>query len=247
MNKKYNKNWIALVIGIGLWVMTGSILWAETENTKTSTITSQDIRESAENYLINHLDWDPESMDIQINYEASDIKVPEGKLLLDYGRINNPRIVGRITLTLLVKVDEKFIKRVRVNASVGVYQDVVKIVNSLQRGNVISESDIVIERTRTERLIRNTPTALDKVIGQAATRNLQAGNIVKFRDLKKVPTIKRGARVIILARKGSMKITTSGTAREDGFKNSIIQVINLETKKTIYAEVINSKTVEVSF
>ena len=245
MNKKYKKNWIALVIGIGFWVMMGSILWAETENTKT--ITSQDIRESAENYLINHLDWDPESMDIQINYEASDIKVPEGKLLLDYGRINNPRIVGRITLTLLVKVDKKFIKRLRVNARVGVYQDVVKIVNSLQRGNIIRESDIVIERTRTERLIRNTPTALDKVIGQAATRNLQAGNIVKFRDLKQVPTIKRGARVIILARKGSMKITTSGTAREDGFKNSIIQVVNLETKKTIYAEVINSKTVEVSF
>jgi len=34
MNKKYKKNWIALVIGIGLWVLTGSILWAETENTK---------------------------------------------------------------------------------------------------------------------------------------------------------------------------------------------------------------------
>ena len=247
MNKKYKKNWIALVIGIGFWVMMGSILWAETENTKTSTITSQDIRESAENYLINHLDWDPESMDIQINYEARDFKVPEGKLLLNYGRINNPRGIGRISLTLIVKVDQKFIKRLRVNASVGVYQDIVKIVNPLQRGNVIRESDIVIERTRTERLIRNTPTALDKVIGQAATRNLQAGNIVKFRDLKKVPTIKRGARVIILARKGSMKITASGTAREDGFKNSIIQVVNLETKKTIYAEVINSKTVEVSF
>ncbi|MBT4127085.1 MAG: flagellar basal body P-ring formation protein FlgA, partial [Nitrospina sp.] len=166
---------------------------------------------------------------------------------LNYGRINNPRGIGRISLTLIVKVDQKFIKRLRVNARVGVYQDVVKIVNALQRGNVIRESDIVIERTRTERLIRNTPTALDKVIGQAATRNLQAGNIVKFRDLKKVPTIKRGARVIILARKGSMKITASGTAREDGFKNSIIQVVNLETKKTIYAEVINSKTVEVSF
>ena len=109
MNKKYKKNWIALVIGIGFWVMMGSILWAETENTKTSTITSQDIRESAENYLINHLDWDPESMDIQINYEARDFKVPEGKLLLNYGRINNPRGIGRISLTLVVKVDEKFI------------------------------------------------------------------------------------------------------------------------------------------
>jgi flagella basal body P-ring formation protein FlgA len=44
-----------------------------------------------------------------------------------------------------------------------------------------------------------------------------------------------------------MKITAPGTAREDGFKNKIVQVVNLETKKTVYAEVINSKTVEVRF
>ena len=37
------------------------------------------------------------------------------------------------------------------------------------------------------------------------------------------------------------------TAREDGFKSSIVQVVNLETKKTVYAEVINSNTVEVNF
>lgn len=245
MNKKNRKKWFVFLIGIGFLVITASTSWANTENTKT--ITSQEVRESAENYLINQLDWNPESMDIQINYEASNLKVPEGKLLLEYAKINNTRGIGRIPLTLLVKVDGKFIKRLRVNAKVGVYQDVVKTVNSLRRGNVIGESDIVIERTRTERLIRNTPATLDKVIGQAATRNLQPGNIVKFRDLKPVPTIKRGSRVIILARRGTMKITAPGTAREDGFKNSIVQVVNLETKKTIYAEVINSNTVEVSF
>jgi flagella basal body P-ring formation protein FlgA len=147
----------------------------------------------------------------------------------------------------LVKVDDKFIKRLRVNANVAVYQDVVKTINSLQRGNIIGTSDVVIERTRTERLLRDIPTSLDKVIGKAATRNIQNGKIVKFRDLKKVPTVKRGARVIILARRGTMKITAPGTVREDGFKNSIVQVVNLETKKTIYAEVINGNTVEVRF
>jgi len=117
----------------------------------------------------------------------------------------------------------------------------------LQRGNVIGESDVVMERIRTERIVRDIPTTLDRVIGQAATRNLLPGNTVKFRDLKQVPTIKRGSRVIILARKGSVKITAPGTVREDGFKNSIVQVMNLETKKMIYAEVINSNTVEVRF
>jgi flagella basal body P-ring formation protein FlgA len=186
-------------------------------------------------------------MEIEINYEAKDMELPEGSLLLDFGKPNNSKRIGRIPLTLMVKVDGKFIRRLRVTAKVAVYQDVVKTVNSLQRGNVIGASDVVMERTRSERILKDIPTTLDKVIGQAATRNLQNGKIVKFRDLKKVPTVKRGSRVIILARKGSVKITAPGTVREDGFKNSIVQVINLETKKMVYAEVINENTVEVRF
>ena len=239
------KKWLAVLLVIALMLVANKFVWANSENTRT--VTAQQIRESAENYLINSLDWNPESMDIEINYQARDLVVPEGTLLLDFGRINNTRGIGRIPLTVLVKIDDKFIKRVRINAKVVVYQDVVKTRNSLQRGNVIGESDVVMERIRTERILRDIPTNLDRVIGQAATRNLQPGNTVKFRDLKQVPTIKRGSRVIILARKGSMKITAPGTAREDGFKNKIVQVVNLETKKTVYAEVINSNTVEVRF
>ena len=245
MIKNYKNKSFGLFLVLGFILITSSITWAKPENTKT--VTSQEIIASAENYLINSLDWNPESVDISINYPGKDLKIPEGKLFLDFGKTNNPRGIGRIPLTVLVKVDDKFIKRLRVNANVAVYQDVVKTINSLQRGNIIGTSDVVIERTRTERLLRDIPTSLDKVIGKAATRNIQNGKIVKFRDLKKVPTVKRGARVIILARKGTMKITAPGTVREDGFKNSIVQVVNLETKKTIYAEVINGNTVEVRF
>ncbi len=245
MIKKNKEKWFASFLAIVFLLTTVSVTFAKSEGTRT--ITAQEIRESAENYLINSLDWDPESMDIEINYDSKDLVVPEGKLLLDFGKTNTHRGVGRIPLTILLKIDNKFFKRLRVNAKVGIYQDVVKTVNSLQRGNVISTSDVVIERVRTERILKDIPTTLDKVIGQAATRNLQNGKIVKFRDLKKIPTVKRGSRVIILARKGSMKITAPGTAREDGFKNSIVQVVNLETKKMVYAEVINSNTVEVKF
>jgi flagellar basal body P-ring formation protein FlgA len=245
MNKKNKKDFIRVLLVIIFLGMTVSIGAANPENTRT--VSSKEIRESAENYLFNALDWDPELMDISINYEAKDLKLPKGKLFLDFGKANRTRMVGRIPLTASVKIDGKFIKRIRVNAVVGVYQDVIKTVGSIQRGNVVNVSDVVVERIRSERLVKDIPTTLDKVIGQAATRNLQSGKIVKFRDLKKVPTVKRGSRVMILARKGSMKITAPGTVREDGFKNSIVQVVNLETKKMIYAEVINANTVEVRF
>ena len=245
MIKKYQNKWFPALLAIGFLCMGNSIAWAKSENTRT--VTSQQIRESAENYLINNLDWNPESMDITVSYEAKDLVLPEGKLLLDFGMPKNPRGVGRIPLTVQVKVDDKFIRRLRVNAKVGVYQDVVRTVNSVQRGSVISASDVIVARTRTERILKDVPATLGQVIGQAATKNIQNGEIVKFRDLKQVPTVKRGSRVIILARKGSMKITAPGAVREDGFKNSIVQVVNLETKKTIYAEVINANTVEVRF
>ena len=77
------------MLAIGFLLMTGSSAWAKSDATRT--ITSQEIKESAENYLINHLDWNPESIDIEINYQARDLVVPEGTLLLDFGRINNPR------------------------------------------------------------------------------------------------------------------------------------------------------------
>jgi len=166
---------------------------------------------------------------------------------LDFGTLNNPRRVGRIPLVAHVKVDDKFIKRLRMNAKVAVFQDVVRTINSVQRKNIIGKSDVIMDRVRTERVLKDIPTQLDKVVGREATRNLQTGQIIKFRDFKKVPLVKRGSRVIILATKGPMKITAPGAVREEGFKNSVVQVVNLETKKTIYAEVLNANTVEVKF
>ena len=65
MIKKYKNKWGTILLAIGFLLMTGSSAWAKSDDTRT--ITSQEIRESAESYLINHLDWNPESMDIEIN------------------------------------------------------------------------------------------------------------------------------------------------------------------------------------
>jgi len=245
MSKKNQNKWNLVLLAIVLLFVTSPIVWADSESKKR--VTTQEIKESAENFLMSHLDWDPESMDIEVSYNGKDLILPTGKMTLDFGTLNNSRRVGRIPLTAQVKVDDKFFKRLRMNAKVAIFQDVVRTINSVQRRNIIGKSDVAVDRVRTERLLKDIPTQLDKVIGQEATRNLQTGQIIKFRDFKKVPLVERGSRVIILATKGPMKITTPGAVREAGFKNSIVQVVNLETKKTIYAEVLSANTVEVKF
>lgn len=242
MNKK-NKYFLILVT-VAIFSLVGSIVLAE-ENKQI--VTTKEIKDSAENHLANHLDWGPESMDIEVSYDGKDLILPAGNMTLDFGTFSNSRRVGRIPLIAQVRVDGKFVKRLRMNAKVAVFQDVVRMINSIQRNNIISKSDVIVERVRTERLLKDIPTRLNKVIGQKATQNLQTGKIVKFRDLKRVPMVERGSRVVILATKGSVKITAPGAVREEGFKNSIVQVVNLETKKIIYAEVLSANTVEVKF
>ena len=252
--KKYGDDWVAWFLVLltaffislaGSIILTSANAWAGSESKRT--VTTQEIKESAENYLVSHLGWDPESMDVAVSYDGKDLILPEGELMLDFGMPNNSRRVGRIPLTVQVKVNDKFIKRLRMNATVAVIQDVIRTINSVQRKTIIGKSDVIVDRVRTERVLKDIPTQLDKVIGQEATRNLQTGKIIKFRDFKKVPLVKRGSRVIILATKGPMKITAPGAVREEGFKNSVVKVVNLETKKTIYAEVLNANTVKVQF
>ena len=245
MKIKNRNKWSLALLAVSLFFLASSIVWAESESKQT--ITTQEIKDSAENYLVNHLDWDSDSMDIEVSYDGKDLILPAGNMTLDFGTLNNSRRVGRIPLIAQVRVDGKFVKRLRMNAKVAVFQDVVRIINSIQRNNIIGKSDAIVERVRTERLLKDIPTRLNKVIGQKATQNLQKGKIVKFRDFKRVPMVERGLRVVILATKGPVKITAPGAVREEGFKNSIVQVVNIETKKTIYAEVLSANTVEVKF
>ena len=243
MSKKY-KCFLTFVTII-LFVLAGFNAWAGSDNKRT--VSTKEIVGGAENFLLTHLDWDPQTMDIAVTYKGKDLLLPPGELSFDYGTLNNSRRVGRIPLIVQVKVDNKFFKRLRMNAKVSVLQDVIRTISSVERGNIISDSDVVIENIRTDRLLKNIPDKLNKVIGQEATRNLQTGEILKFRDFKRVPLVERGSRVIIQATKGTVKITAPGVVREKGFKNSIVQVVNLETKKTLFAEVLDANTVEVKF
>ena len=152
MINKYKNKRFTILLAAGLLLITTSISWAKSE--KPIVVTAEEIRERAENFLINNLDWPPESMDIKVNYKAKDLLLQEGDLLLDFNMRNNSRAIGRIPLTVTVKLNDKFIKRLRVDAKVGVYQDVVKTVNSIQRGDVVGVSDVIVERTRSEKILK---------------------------------------------------------------------------------------------
>jgi flagella basal body P-ring formation protein FlgA len=61
------------------------------------------------------------------------------------------------------------------------------------------------------------------------------------------PLVRRGNVVVIIAESDVLKVTALGEVKEKGRRGETIRVVNLSSKKEIYARVVDSNTVKVDF
>ena len=206
-----------------------------------------EIEEGAEDHLIKNLPWDRDSLDIEVFYQGKDIILPLGKKELIFKIMGSSQRAGRIPMILEIRINDQFKKRIRLNTKVLVSQKVFKTVRPVRRGEILSKDEFSMEIIQTERPSKNAITRIDYVLGYETVRNLSAGEILVSNFIKKPPLGKRGKKILIMAKKGGMTITAPGILKEDGYKDAMVQVLNIESKKIIYGNLIDSNTVKVKF
>lgn len=232
-----------IYLGLSIFLFLGNIATAS----ESQVVTVEEIENGAMEKIASILPWERKSLEINVYYKGDDIILPPGKKELVYKVGGNNQRAGRIPVTLQIKVNENFYKRIRINSRVLVSQNVVKTTRSIRKGEKISSDNIVMETIQTERPWKNALRSTDQALGYEASRNMPVGKIIISKFLKKPALVNRGDKILILAQKGSMKITAPGILKEDGFKGAMVQVLNIESKKIIYGRVVDANTVKVSF
>ena len=154
---------------------------------------------------------------------------------------------GRIPMILEIRIDDQFKKRIRLNTKVLVSQKVVKTIRAVRRGEVLSNDEIKIEKIQTERPLKNAITNINFALGYEATRDISIGKVIIPNFIKRPALGNRGDKILIMAQKGGMTITTPGILKEDGYEDSMVRVLNMESKKIIYGRLVDSNTVKVKF
>lgn len=210
-------------------------------------LTVDEIEKGAVDHLANTLPWARDSLEINAHYKGNDLTLPSGEKELVYKIMGSNKKAGRIPLTLVVKVNGNYKKRFRINSRVLVSQEVIKTTRSIRKGEILSDDNIQLETIQTERPGKNVMRNLNQVLGYEAGRNLQNGKILTPKFIKKPALGNRGDKVLILAEKAGMKITAPGLLKEDGYKDAMVQVLNLESKKMIYGKLVDANTVKVNF
>jgi flagella basal body P-ring formation protein FlgA len=127
-------------------------------------------------------------------------------------------------------------KPVRVSGVVFETAEVVTLARDLARGEAIRENDITIER-RPKAEAADTIRQADAAIGQAARRELRAGQFLRTADLMKPELVSRGDSVTLVFESPGVRVTMQAKAIEAGTLGDLIQVLNPQSKRIVQATV----------
>jgi len=93
----------------------------------------------------------------------------------------------------------------------------------------------------------NVITDFEEVLGKRTRRAIGAKTILRADLIELPPLVNRGDMVVIIAESEGLRITARGQVKKKGRLGERIPVINFDSKKVLYALVIDSSTVKVEF
>lgn len=123
-------------------------------------------------------------------------------------------------------------------------RQVVVLSRPVARGEIIADEDVIEARINATQVNERSAVSADQLVGMQAQRNLREGAAVNTADLREPNIIERNQPVTIIYRTPNMVLSAQGRALEAGARNDFVNVLNIQSKRTVQARV--SATGEVT-
>jgi len=135
--------------------------------------------------------------------------------------------------TVGVKCTGKKTWSLYVPITISVYDKVVVASRQLQKGSILTASDLKLVKNNLADLSYGYYQALDRGVGMKLKRRISAGTVLTPSMLKKPRIISRGQKVTIMAQSGSMLVRMRGKALDHGAVGDRIKVLNIKSRKKL--------------
>jgi flagella basal body P-ring formation protein FlgA len=124
--------------------------------------------------------------------------------------------------------------------------EAVIVLRPLAQNEVIKASDITVERRPKAEFAAAPAATIEDVLGFAAKRPLRERQAIRASDLQKPELVGRNETITMQFEAPGMLLSVRGKALEAGALGDLINVINIESKRSIQATVIGPGRVIVS-
>jgi flagella basal body P-ring formation protein FlgA len=119
------------------------------------------------------------------------------------------------------------------------------LARDVERNDVLKASDIVTER-RAKAAVGNDAATRDRALGMQMRKQLRAGQALRTADLVKPDLVQRDQTVTLIYEATGLYLTVRGKALEGGTEGDVVNVLNLQSKRTVSGTVIGRGQVSIS-
>jgi flagella basal body P-ring formation protein FlgA len=198
-------------------------------------------------YLSGRLANAPGEVEIAEITVDQDLILPAGELRHKIIPPPNQALAGKVPLAIHCYVEGREVKRVWAMAKIVVRAEVVLARKPLRRYQLIAPDDIKLVAMDLAQLPSGVLTDSQEAVGRRTQRKIDPNTVLRADLVELPPLIKRRDVVVIVAEAPGLSITALGEAQESGRLNERIRVTNLDSRKRIFARVVDATTVRVDF
>ncbi|RYX94809.1 MAG: flagellar basal body P-ring formation protein FlgA [Bradyrhizobiaceae bacterium] len=123
--------------------------------------------------------------------------------------------------------------------------EVAVLARGVERNEVIKASDVIVER-RPKAEVGQDGASRDRTVGMQSRRQLRAGQAVRNADLAKPDLVVRDQAVTLVFRSSGLYLTVRGKAQDSGTEGDVVNVMNLQSKRSVAGVVTGRGEVTVS-
>jgi len=123
--------------------------------------------------------------------------------------------------------------KIYVQAEVKVLLDVVVADEMLERGQVISEGDLIVETHDIGNLPLGYFADTGKVAGKLTRRAIKPGDLINSQMLKRAYMVKRGESVNLVVKTSGLQVQMKGKALGNATKGNTVRVKNLSSNRIV--------------
>jgi len=191
--------------------------------------------------------WEKEQVSIKKICVSNSAFLPRGKITYEVVAPRKTDFLGNVPLSVCFKVNRQLEKRIWATVNIEVLREMVVTKRPLRRYQMITKNDIHLKKMDLSKMKSNAMTTLEEVLGKRTKRAIKTDEVLRRDHIELPPLVRRGDVVSIVAESNGLRITALGEVRKKGRRGETIKVLNIDSKKCIYANVLDSETVRVDF
>lgn len=181
----------------------------------------------------------PADIEVRFDREMRALYVdPSATGALYVGRINFEPRSGRFDATIEIPTSSANRGTFRLAGRAHATVEVVTVLRRIERGTVLKDADIAIERVPRNTSGRDVIHDRMQAIGLAARNVLQAGRPLRSAELTKPEIVQRNQTVTMVYDAPGITLTMRGKALEGGAEGDTISVLNEQSKRTMQGTVV---------